>query len=235
MLNFAATCTCMRTCTLLCIYSISVCIIASYTMCVHFFSLSPYMCSFYLTVNRDGSVAAEQPDGAVSEATLLKILDWKRTGASMDEIIDMLRMQTVPAGYTIHPWNPGIAVCVYLYAHVLVQWCVNALYAFNTQGRPKETRADKLRSIIAQMAFTYKIDQWEKEEYHFANTFMSQKSIPLLRHSFMSVRMKAMSSRFVCNSIVYVHVNYCLLVLISAYWKPHKNGGSRKTSGAKVL
>ena len=60
------------------------------------------------TVNSDGCVVAEKPDSAVSEATLLKILQWKSSGASMGGILDLLRKQTVPNGYDIHPWSPGI-------------------------------------------------------------------------------------------------------------------------------
>lgn len=66
-----------------------------------------YVLFVHLTVTSDGTVTAEKPDGAVSEATLLKILGWKEAGASMDDIIDRLRTQTVPTGYAIHPWIPG--------------------------------------------------------------------------------------------------------------------------------
>ena len=55
----------------------------------------------------DGSVTAELPNDAISETTLRMILDWKMTGATMDEIIDRLRSQTVPRGYPIHEWTPG--------------------------------------------------------------------------------------------------------------------------------
>ena len=40
---------------------------------------------------------------------LLKILQWKGNGASMDDIIDLLRKQTVPTGYAVHPWSKGMA------------------------------------------------------------------------------------------------------------------------------
>lgn len=52
-------------------------------------------------------MTAEMPDGAVSEATLHMVLEWKKSGVGMDEIINRLRAQTVPPGYPVHPWNPG--------------------------------------------------------------------------------------------------------------------------------
>ena len=55
----------------------------------------------------DGSVTAEQPNDAISEETLQMILDWKRSGLEMNNIIDRLRSKTIPPGYPIHPWCPG--------------------------------------------------------------------------------------------------------------------------------
>ena len=64
---------------------------------------------FLFKVNSDGSVVAEKPDSAISEATLLKIQHWKSNGLSMDDIIHQLRKETVPPGYVVHLWNPGTA------------------------------------------------------------------------------------------------------------------------------
>ena len=65
-------------------------------------------CNKYsVAVNGDGSITAEQPNDAVSESTLRMILEWKRCGVDMKDIIDRLRAKTVPCGYPVHPWKPG--------------------------------------------------------------------------------------------------------------------------------
>ena len=58
-------------------------------------------------MNADGSVVTQQPNDAVSEHTLKMILKWRNDGVGMDDIIDRLRTQTVPAGYPIHSWIAG--------------------------------------------------------------------------------------------------------------------------------
>ena len=55
-------------------------------------------------MNSDGSVAAKKPFSAVSGVTLLKSNDM-----CMDDVIDLLRKETVSTGFVIHPWNPGTA------------------------------------------------------------------------------------------------------------------------------
>ena len=62
-------------------------------------------------VSNDGSIVAEKPNSAISDAPLLKILQLKSNGPSMDDIIELLRKQTVPTGCPIHPWSPGITTC----------------------------------------------------------------------------------------------------------------------------
>lgn len=49
----------------------------------------------------------ELPNPAVTEGMLKKILTWKTAGKSEGEIIRILRLETVPPGYTVHKWTPG--------------------------------------------------------------------------------------------------------------------------------
>ena len=58
-------------------------------------------------VNADGTVNAEKPYDAVTEHTLNMIAKWRSDGIEMDDVIDRLRAQTVPAGYPIHSWIAG--------------------------------------------------------------------------------------------------------------------------------
>ena len=63
--------------------------------------------------DKDGSITAVNPNPAVPESVLKEILEWKKSGATEDDIIGRLRIRTVPNGYPIHPWSPelGIACC----------------------------------------------------------------------------------------------------------------------------
>lgn len=56
----------------------------------------------------DGSVAAEVPNPAVTPELLKEILEWKRHGATINDVITRLRQRTVPTGYTIHMWQPSM-------------------------------------------------------------------------------------------------------------------------------
>lgn len=55
----------------------------------------------------DGRVVAVKANPAVSTIVLVKILHWKKSGASNDDIFRRLRLQLVPDGYTTHPWQQG--------------------------------------------------------------------------------------------------------------------------------
>lgn len=59
------------------------------------------------TVESDGSVVGKEPNDAVPVDVLKTILEWKREGVDMNDNIDRLQVQTVPAGCPIHPWIPG--------------------------------------------------------------------------------------------------------------------------------
>ena len=64
-------------------------------------------------VKEDGSVTAILPNEAISGATLQMILDLRRSGLNMDDIIERLRSQTVPSVYPIHPWVPSMRIYVF--------------------------------------------------------------------------------------------------------------------------
>ena len=56
------------------------------------------------TETTDGIVALKE-NPAVSEETLLNIFQWKRSGVERSDILERLRMQTVPAGYIPKTWS----------------------------------------------------------------------------------------------------------------------------------
>ena len=59
------------------------------------------------SVSSDGTIHGKVPNPAVPQEVLLQVRDGLRNGSSMNEIVDLLRAKTVPAGYTPHPWKPG--------------------------------------------------------------------------------------------------------------------------------
>jgi hypothetical protein len=47
----------------------------------------------------------------VSQRVLEEIDSWKRAGASVDDVLDRLRLTCVPPGYTPMPWSAGMHSC----------------------------------------------------------------------------------------------------------------------------
>lgn len=98
----------------------------------------------------DGSLVAECDNPAVPISYLHDIWMWMGEGATMEEVIDRLRPCTVPPGYTCNTWSPGWSYCL----QVLTQ-----SYSCSSLAGKDENTVDKLRSILAQLDFTYQICQ----------------------------------------------------------------------------
>ena len=47
------------------------------------------------------------PNPTVDSDLLEKVHTWIRAGIILDDIIERLRLQTVPTGYTVHAWTEG--------------------------------------------------------------------------------------------------------------------------------
>ncbi len=71
----------------------------------------------------DGSLVGALPAPCVGQKLLEEIDSWKRAGASVNDVLDRLRLNCVPSGYTPTPWSAGICdtyvyVCnTYTYTH----------------------------------------------------------------------------------------------------------------------
>ena len=61
-----------------------------------------------LTEHPDGSVTAKLPNPAVTSGILQRIIEMRKDGMSHEEVVKKLRKETVPPGYTIHMWAPGM-------------------------------------------------------------------------------------------------------------------------------
>ena len=55
----------------------------------------------------DGKCTACIPNPAVDSDLLEKVCSWIRAGATTNDIIERLRLETVPAGYKFHTWTEG--------------------------------------------------------------------------------------------------------------------------------
>ena len=62
---------------------------------------------YHSTVHPDGTVTAEHHNPAIPLAMLMEIVEWKESGATMDDVVNRQRLRTVPPGYTPHPWTSG--------------------------------------------------------------------------------------------------------------------------------
>ena len=56
----------------------------------------------------DGSFTATIPNVAVGNTLLEQINGWIKVGVKEDDVIDRLRLKTVPSSYTYHTWTEGL-------------------------------------------------------------------------------------------------------------------------------
>ncbi|XP_064390678.1 uncharacterized protein LOC135338466 [Halichondria panicea] len=104
----------------------------------------------------DGSIQAVRKNPAVSASLLKEIHSWKRSGASLDDIVDRLRSRCVPPEYVPKPWMPG----------------------------RKEDLCDKLRSIMSQLEYTYQICTWDDQGVPFKTHFYVPEVHPTTKSEF---------------------------------------------------
>ena len=57
---------------------------------------------------KDGTVTTLESNTAISTELLSEIKKWYTEGATNDDVIERLRLRTVPPGYPIHSWIEGI-------------------------------------------------------------------------------------------------------------------------------
>ena len=56
----------------------------------------------------DGTLIAECHGTPVPINVLQEIYSWKVNGLTMDDIVQRLRVRTVPNGQVLHSWRPGM-------------------------------------------------------------------------------------------------------------------------------
>ena len=82
-------------------------------------------------------------------ALLEDIEEWKYHGASDDDVVCRLRLRTVPSGYAYSMWTKGsCSSYVIFFWFTLTHLC---------HAGKEETTVEQLRSILAQLHFTYEV------------------------------------------------------------------------------
>ena len=67
----------------------------------------------------NGEFTARVPNPAVHTDLLGKVHSWIAAGATIDDVIERLRLQTVPTGYTIHTWAEGAYLNIKLFIAII--------------------------------------------------------------------------------------------------------------------
>lgn len=65
----------------------------------------------HVCLDADGKFTACVPNPAVDADLLKKVHSWIRAGAIIDDVIERLRLETVPTGYTFRTWTEGTFTC----------------------------------------------------------------------------------------------------------------------------
>ena len=81
------------------------------------------MC-FVIIVELNGILSAKLANDGISKEVLEMIYSWKKAGANNNDIIDRLRVQCLPPGYTPKPWNSSnILINMHLFYEYTFQIC----------------------------------------------------------------------------------------------------------------
>ena len=67
------------------------------------------LCLCVCTIEKpDGTVKAKKFNPAISVQTIAEVHELMKSGLDIADIVDRLRTQTVPPGYSCHPWRSGM-------------------------------------------------------------------------------------------------------------------------------
>ena len=110
----------------------------------------------------DGKLTACVPNPAVDSELLEKVYSWIRACVIIDDVIERLRLQTVPIGFSVYTWTEGT------YLNISTATCRFRLPRYTCVGKDK-SKVEKLRSILAQLEYKYQINLWQSKGVPFKN------------------------------------------------------------------
>ena len=124
-------------------------------------------------------ITAEKPNPVVTPALLCEIWLLRTLQClSWDDIISRLRLRTVPAGYSCHAWKSGSIVIINF---ILKEKMVIVL--FTGQKLDEEQHADKLRSFLVQLEFSYRVCEYDCQGVPFRSHLHVPEVHPLTGHT----------------------------------------------------
>ena len=82
------------------------------------FYIAFLLLSFFLE-GANGEFTARVPNPAVHTDLLGKVHGWITAGATIDDVIGRLRLETVSTGYTIHTWTEGVYLNIKLFITIV--------------------------------------------------------------------------------------------------------------------
>jgi len=112
---------------------------------------------FYAELN--GKTIAETPNSVVPQGLLEEIWCLRSHDISWDDVIQRLRLRTVPSGYTYCTWHAGKSL--------LYSTGIQILSVCNLHAGVTETFDDQLRSILAQLDYANIISKYEENGVPF--------------------------------------------------------------------
>lgn len=92
----------------------------------------------------------------MSPELLAEIHKWYSEGADQDDVVERLRLRTMPSGYKIHTWREVH------YSRLwppLIHSCIGK----------DETKVEKLHSILAKLEYTHCVNLLNSKGVHFKN------------------------------------------------------------------
>ena len=124
--------------------------------------------AYHVVETPAGRIEAVKPNPAVPVKVLRDIKAAKESGATDGDWIQMLRVKTVPPGYTPQPWSSMCCSQSYFFfawtLYLTLFWCYfvdcTLTYPFYSPGERKENQEDMLRAILAQMEYQYQVEKW---------------------------------------------------------------------------
>ena len=130
-----------------------------------------------------------------------------------NDIIDRLRTRTVPFGHKIHPWKKG--KCNRHFISSTVAYNPTHMVYLIIIGST-ETKIDKVRSILAQMEYTFQINSWTVQGIPFDRYIYVPEVHPITGKEFhehedeghvlkVNYAINLLYDLFYCRELVIVH------------------------------
>lgn len=155
---------------------------------------------------------------------LMEVLQWKQSGIDDKDMVERLRLRTVPSGYTPCSWSGKLSFTCML---SLFMEYVNGL-DFSIKGYiwsvlhslevilmllfsdgVKEEMIDMLQSILVQFKYQYQVCLWESKGVPFHTYLYVPEKHPLTAKEFYEWEdFPCFEGRYCCNCFFLIHFHF---------------------------